>query len=100
MKLFTSVLLSAFVSSVSFAASEGMLENRKASEPAVCLLSVGVQHKVSPGKNKEITVVDRLGFTFFYQGVLVRTDGKSRLIACGERAYPSESRKSGPIEKN
>jgi hypothetical protein len=63
-------------------------------------LSVGVQHKVSPGKNKEITVVDRLKFTFIGDGLRFTTDGKSKLIVCGTRTYPSESRKSGPVEKN
>jgi hypothetical protein len=100
MKLFTSVLLSAFVSSAGFAASEGMLENRKASEPAVCLFSIGVQHKVSSGKNKEMSLTDKFTFEFSRNGILFKTNGYSKLVACGERAYPSESRKSGPVEKN
>lgn len=100
MKLF-SILLSVVMSSVAVAASEGMLENRKPSpgEPAVCLLSVGVKHKLS---GKEQTLTDKLGYSFLYKGVvLVKHDGTgSRFIACGERAYPSESRKFGPIEKS
>lgn len=95
-KLFTA-LLSVVASSVAFAASEGKLENLKPSAPNVCVLSVGIRHGLS-GSDKEMKLNDG-GKAFFYQGVLVKLSKGGGVVACGERAYLSETRKLGPIEK-